>query len=107
MENLVFTALRRTYPEIYYYKTRTAREVDFIVPTRGRPHVLVQVCESLADPQTRKRETGALSEAMADLGLNIGTIVTRNEDERIRARTGTIDVVPAWRFLLDLPESLE
>lgn len=107
LENLVFTALRRTYPEIYYYKTRTAREVDFIVPTRGRPHVLVQVCESLADPQTRKRETAALSEAMADLGLNIGTIVTRNEDERIRARTGTIDVVPAWRFLLDLPESLE
>jgi predicted AAA+ superfamily ATPase len=58
----VFTALRRLHPEIYYYKTKTGREVDFIVPMRGRSKMLVQVCESLAEPQTRKRETAALSE---------------------------------------------
>jgi hypothetical protein len=107
LENLVFTALRRLHPEIYYYKTKTGREVDFIVPMRGRPRMLVQVCESLAEPQTRKRETAALSEAMAELGLSTGTIVTRNEDERIEAGGGTIEVVPAWRFLLELPESTE
>jgi len=107
LENLVFTTLRRLHPEIHYYKTRTGREVDFIVPMRGRPRILVQVCESLAEPQTRKRETAALSEAMAELGLPIGTIVTRNEDERIDAVGGTIEVVPAWRFLLELPESTE
>ena len=83
LENLVFTALRRLHPDIYYYKTKTGREVDFIVPVRGRPRMLVQVCESLAEPQTRKRETAALSEAMAELGLKTGTIVTRNENERI------------------------
>ncbi|NSW87595.1 MAG: ATP-binding protein, partial [Syntrophobacteraceae bacterium] len=118
LENLVFTALRRLYPEIYYYKTRTGREVDFIVPAcaasvaagrpmRGRPKMLVQVCESLAEPQTRKRETAALSEAMAELGQKTGTIVTRNEDERLDVKAGTIEVVPAWRFLLQLPESTE
>jgi len=107
LENLVFTALRRLHPEIYYYKTKAGREVDFIVPMRGRPRMLVQVCESLAEPQTRKRETAALSEAMAELGLSTGTIVTRNEDERIEAGGGTIEVVPAWRFLLELPESTE
>jgi len=48
-----------------------------------------------------------LSEAMAELGLSTGTIVTRNEDERIEAGGGTIEVVPAWRFLLELPESTE
>jgi predicted AAA+ superfamily ATPase len=105
LENLVFTALRRLHPEIYSYKTRTGREVDFIVPMRGRPKMLVQACESLAEPQTRKRETAALSEAMAELGLSTGTVVTRNEDERIEAGAGTIEVVPAWRFLLELPES--
>ena len=31
LENLVFMALRRHHPEIYYYKTKTGREVDFIV----------------------------------------------------------------------------
>ncbi|MFH0810186.1 MAG: ATP-binding protein, partial [Pseudomonadota bacterium] len=73
----------------------------------GDPRMLVQVCESLAEPQTRKRETTALSEAMAELGIKTGTIVTRNENERIEAGGGIIEVVPAWRFLLDLPESTE
>ena len=107
LENLVFTALRHLNPEIYYYKTKTGREVDFIVPIRGRPPILVQACESLAEPRTRKRENAALIEAMAEMGLKSGTIVTRNEDERIDVEDGAIEVVPAWRFLLDLPESAE
>ena len=69
LENLVFTALRRRYPEIHYYRTRTGRQVDFVVPRRGRPPMLVQACESLADPRTRKRETAALAAAMAELDV--------------------------------------
>jgi predicted AAA+ superfamily ATPase len=107
LENLVFTALRRLHPDIYYYKTRTGREVDFIVPVRGSPRMLVQVCESLAEPQTRKRETTALAEAMVEQGLETGTIVTRNESERIDTGGGTIEVVPVWRLLLGLPEAVE
>jgi uncharacterized protein len=107
LENLVFTALRRLHPDIYYYKTKAGREVDFIVPVRGRSQMLVQVCESLAEPQTRKREIAALNEAMMELGLTTGTIVTRNEDEQIEVGSGIIEVAPAWRFLLDLPESAE
>jgi predicted AAA+ superfamily ATPase len=106
LENLVFTALRRLHPEIYYYKTKTGREVDFVVPVRGRQRLLVQVCESLADPQTRKREATALSEAMAELGLKTATIVTRNEDRRIETGGRTIEAVPAWRYLLDLPDAV-
>lgn len=107
LENLTFTALRRLYTEIYYYKTKTGKEVDFIVPLRDGKRILVQVCESLAEPQTRKRETAALSEAMAELGLTSGTIVTRNDDEQIDTGRGAISVVPIWRFLLDLPEAAE
>jgi len=107
LENLVFTALRSLHPNIYYYKTKTGREVDFVVPMRKGARILVQVCDSLAEPQTRKRETAALCEAMAELGLTSGTIVTRHEDEVIAAGGGTIEVVPIWRFLLDLPEVVE
>jgi len=107
LESLVFIALRRLYPEICYYKTRGGRQVDFVVQVRGRARMLVQVSESLADPQTRKREIVALSEAMAELGLQTGTIVSRSTDERLEVEAGTIEVVPAWRFLLDLPESME
>jgi hypothetical protein len=107
LENLVFTALRRLHPAIYYYKTKTGREVDFVVPLRGRERLLVQVCESLADPQTRKRETMALEEAMTELGLTSGTIVSRSESGQVKIGSGIIEVVPAWRFLLALPDTNE
>lgn len=103
LENLVFVAIRRHYPEVYYYRTKTGREVDFIVPVRRGVYALIQVCESLADPQTRKRETAALAEAMAELGLQTGILVTRAETEQIAVEDDAIEVVPAWQFLLDLP----
>ncbi|MCJ7795670.1 MAG: DUF4143 domain-containing protein, partial [Thermoleophilia bacterium] len=105
LENLVFTALRRLHPAIHYYRTRTGREVDFIVPGPDRGWRLFQVCESLTEPQTLKRETAALREAMSELGVRSGTIVTRNEEDRIDTGAGIIRVVPAWRFLLELPEA--
>ncbi len=64
--------------------------------------MLVQVCEAPADRQTRGREISALNEAMVELGVDTGTIVTRNEDGRIDEAGGAIDVVPAWRFLLEI-----
>jgi hypothetical protein len=107
LENLVFAGLRRTWPDIFYYRTRTGREVDFILQPRGSSRTLIQVCESLAEPQTRKREVAALSEAMSELGLRSATVVTRAESERVRAGNGTITVVPVWRFLLGLPDTRE
>ena len=107
LENLVFIALRRIYQNICYSKTKSDREVDFIISMRDHSRMLVQVCESLAEPQTRKREITALSEAMSELGLTTGTIVTRNENERVDVPSGTIQVTPVWRFLLELPESTE
>ena len=38
---------------------------------------------------------------MAELDADTATIVTRNQRERIEAGGAAIDVVPAWRFLLD------
>ena len=105
LENLVFTALRRVTPDIFYYKTKAGREVDFIAGRQGPSRRLVQVCESMADQQTRKRETTALAEAMTELKLSHGIIVTRNEEEQIQVDSGKIDVVPAWRFLLNMPEN--
>lgn len=102
LENLVFTAMRRITADIYYFKSKTGREVDFIALLPDGTRVLVQVCESLADPQTRKREIGALSDAMTELKLASGTIVTRSEEEKIPIGTGQVNVVPAWRFLLSL-----
>ena len=102
LENLVFTALRRSTPEVRYFKGANGREVDFVARMPDGARMLVQVCESLAEPRTRKREVTALNRAMAALGLRAGTIVTRGEEETIPVAAGAIDVVPAWRFLLDI-----
>ncbi len=105
LENLVYTALRRIFPEVFYYKTAAGREVDFAVRPDSQFPNLIQVCQSLANPQTRKRELAALSESMTELRVKTATIVTRAEDARIATDAGTIHVVPIWKFLLELPES--
>jgi len=105
LENLVFTGLRRAFPDIFYGKTKTGREVDFVVPVRAGPPMLVQSCESLSDQRTRKRELSALDDAMRDFGCKTGTIVTRGEDERIETDSGAVRAVPAWKFLLEVTEA--
>ena len=108
LENLVFIALRRTTPDIFYYRCRTGREVDFVARMPDGRRMLVQVCESLADPRTPRREVTALRDAMAELDLQSSVLVTRGEpgdmgdEQRITVDSGTIEVVAGWRFLLDL-----
>lgn len=113
LENLVFIALRRQFPSVYYYKTKTGREVDFIVQKENREKILIQVCESIANEATKNREVRALTDAMNELDLSSGLIITKHEEERINVTTiksdgslsaddtRTIHVVPAWRFLLE------
>jgi len=102
LENLVFVTLRRQHREIYYYRTRSGKEVDFILPHPQRPQ-LIQVCETLVEAKTRKRELAALAEAMSEMQLTSSTLVTRSEEERIELPQGLVEVVPCWQFLLDFP----
>ena len=102
LENLVFLALRRQHTEIYYYRTTSGKEVDFIVIPQSRQRMLIQVCETLADSKTRKREIDALAEAMKEQKIKQAVIVSRDEDEVIETDYGTIQVLSAWRYLLNL-----
>lgn len=102
LENLIFVALRRVSSKIYYYKTKSGREVDFIVQKEDKTRMLIQVCEAMPDPNTYKREVTALSEAMREQAITEGIIVTRNEEKDIQVESGKITVLPAWSFLLKL-----
>lgn len=101
LENLVFIQLRRLSERIYYYRTKRGREVDFVWIDEEGVRRVVQVCYTLVDPATRKRELRGLTEAMDEVGVERGTVVTYGEEESLEEAGKKIDVVPAWKFLMD------
>jgi hypothetical protein len=103
-ENAVFSALRRAYDKIYYYKTKTGKEIDFVVDTGTGGFLLYQACQSLADENTAKREYTALLEGMRELGVKKSVILTLNESESPCGGAGDeIAVTPLWKWLLEFP----
>ncbi|MCX6266191.1 MAG: ATP-binding protein, partial [Bacteroidetes bacterium] len=107
LENIVYIALRRKNGNIYYYKTAANQEIDFLVQDQQQKIILIQVCETLANPLTRQRETLSLENAMNELGLSNAMIVTREESEQLSVKNGNIIVIPVWKFLLETNASLE
>lgn len=100
LENAVFCRLRRETEQIFYYKTARGKEVDFLALFPDDRKRLYQVCVSLSDQETRDREILALQQAMEELGLQEGVIVTGSEAETISQNGRRIICVPAWEWLL-------
>ncbi len=98
LENLVFLHLRRKQSGIYYHKSSC--ECDFLIVNKGRIENAVQVCRSLDEPETRKREIRGLLEAMQEHLLPEGFIITEDDEETIKTNDSVIHVLPAWKFLL-------
>lgn len=107
LETAVFVEFRRRAGrlmagQISFYVTASGHEIDFVVgdPVERRVAELVQVSADIGDPATREREIRALREGMEELGIRMSTIVTMNDTETLEVDSGTIRVIPAWRWLL-------
>jgi len=101
LENLIFIHIRRCTEEIYYYRTAKAQEVDFLWLDNRKNKHLVQVCFSLNDPLTRKREISSLIQAMEELDLRESTVVAMDEEDVMEEGDKRIKIIPAWKYLLD------
>ncbi|MBU4445708.1 ATP-binding protein [bacterium] len=103
LESMVYNQLRRIFhkEQINYYKTSKGEEVDFIVKERGIIRELIQVCEDLTFPDTRKREVKSMIRAMEELALSDATIITRYERETISQGNKTIRIVPFYVWSLE------
>ena len=97
LENIVFLELRRRHTDIYYYKTKKDREVDFYLP---RQKIFIQVSQSIEDAATSDRETSALLEAMEEVGKSSGYIVTENEKDELVFGDIKIRAVSIYEWLL-------
>ena len=100
LENVIFLQLYRKFNEIYYYKTNSNLEVDFLAKNKEEVKELIQVCWSLKDEETKKRELKSLLEAMDELKINQAKIITYDETDKIKVDNKVIEVIPAWKWLL-------
>jgi predicted AAA+ superfamily ATPase len=101
LENLVFLELRRTIPEIYYYKTTNGLEVDFLIRSGRENTNLIQVTDNLDNEKTRQREISALLKAMDELKLKSALILTMDTEEKISTAGKIITVKPVYKWLLE------
>jgi len=107
IENIIFIELLRRKKDIYYYKTKNDREIDFVLKEGERITELIQVCYTLEDPQTRKRELTALKTATSELaGEGRGpipcTILTMDRNDEIDINGIQVDVRNVIDWLLFL-----
>jgi predicted AAA+ superfamily ATPase len=96
LENQVAIQLRRLYGEnVYFY--HNGMEVDFYVPEAC---LAIQVCYSLEDIETRKREVNALLQVSKHIEVKKMMIITKDE-EGILSEGGTdIETVPVGKWLM-------
>ncbi|MCP4663293.1 MAG: ATP-binding protein [bacterium] len=97
-ETVVFDHLVRDDDvKIFYYHGRG--ECDFLVWRGTRPERAIQVCyEGEGLPG---REVAGLREAMEEVGLDEGLVLTRELDQVLEeSDSRTIRAVPLWRWLL-------
>ncbi|MFO8001981.1 MAG: ATP-binding protein [Marinilabilia sp.] len=98
LENLVFIELKRRGYEIYYHHSH--HECDFIIRTGNKITEAIQVCWSLSDSSTNKREIDGLLDAMKCYGMNEGVIITEDEEDVFVKDHFKIVIKPAWKWLL-------
>ena len=97
LENVIFNYLRSFTREIFYFKM--TRECDFITMKRGTKPRAIQVCYNL-DRDNLERELAGLYEAMKELKLKEGTIVTLNQRDKFIDNGLTANVIPAFEFIM-------
>jgi predicted AAA+ superfamily ATPase len=105
LENAVFTELlRRHYKpgsDLFYYRTRNDREIDFVCRKGHNVAQLIQVCYDISNPKTLKREIAALLEASSELACNNLLLITWDKEEMIEKNEHNIQLLPACKWLCE------
>lgn len=109
LETAVFNKLLRERPSMrqgaisctFVGEGSQRQEIDFVVgdALALEPVKLVQVSADLTDSSTRKREVRALETAMLQFAVEESWIVTKDEECELKTASGTIHIVPAWKWL--------
>jgi uncharacterized protein len=96
LETTVFLHLKRTGAEVWYFKGK--KECDFITRTGKTDYHAFQVCLDVNE-QNQHREFSGLLEAMEELKLQHGTILTMNQSDTVLVERKVIHLIPTWKWL--------
>ncbi|MFA5993926.1 MAG: ATP-binding protein [Parcubacteria group bacterium] len=97
LENNVFLELKRRDEEVYYDFGK--KEVDFLLKKGRIITMAIQVTTEL-NKENRERELAGLTEAMQKYDLKEGFVITMDQEENIKNKTGVIRIIPVWKWLL-------
>ena len=105
MENLVFIELikrgNQLNRELFYYKTRNDREIDFVLKKGCEVVELIQVVYKSENQDVEEREVKALVEAGKELNVAKLSVITWNEKRTVERDGMTIQFKPLWGWLLE------
>lgn len=99
-ENLVFVELKRRQRDLYYYRDKSGKEVDFVIREERKVKECIQVSYDVEEEKTFKRETGNLLKAMDEFKLKKGILVTGNREDKMEISGKTVEFIPLWKWLL-------
>ncbi|MEM4336015.1 MAG: ATP-binding protein [Candidatus Anstonellales archaeon] len=89
---------------LYYWKSSSQEEVDFVLKQGTRIRQLIQVCYSIDDAKTKRREVRALVKASKETRCNNLTVITDDyegrEDSEWFGTRRKITFIPLWKWLL-------
>jgi uncharacterized protein len=96
LENYVFLELRKKNKKIYYYSDKN--ECDFVIKDKEKIIEVIQTCWEIND-ENKNREIQGLLEAMNNFKLNEGTIITRNQQDKIKIDNKIINIIPIEKWI--------
>lgn len=85
---------------IFYWRSKDQKEVDFVIKEGLRVKELIQVCYDLKDAGTSRREIDALIEAAGEFECGELKIITRDLDKIQKYKGHEIVYLPLWKWLL-------
>ena len=97
LETCVAIEYFRREEKIFYFKDK--RECDFVIKRGTTLDEAVQVCWNITS-QNEKRELEGLREAMSNLNIPRGLILTYDQEGNKTVNGVEIPVVPVWKWLL-------
>ena len=104
LENLVFTELLKIgykpNHNLFYYKTRNGKEVDFILREGLKVKTLIQVAYRVDELGIKDREIKALVEASGELKCDDLIILTWDHEDEPIWRGKKIKFLPAWKWMV-------